>query len=100
MDVFGRNNVKLLVRGLLHCETEEECAAFLEDLMTTREILDISQRLAVAEMLHRGVTGSEISSTCGASSTTISRVNRSYLYGAGGYQTILKKLDDEVKTDD
>ena len=93
MDVFEQGNVKQLVQALLSCETEQECANFLEDLLTTREVLDISQRLKVAQLLRDGKTSGEISAACGASTTTISRVNRCYLYGAGGYGTVLERME-------
>ena len=92
MNVFESENSKLLIKALLSLETEEECAALLEDLMTTKEILDISQRVGVAKMLDKKEVYSKISKETGASSATISRVNRAYLYGAGGYKTVLDRI--------
>ena len=74
-------------------ESEEECKAFLEDIMTTKEILDISQRIVVAKMLSEQAVYNKIAEETGASTATISRVNRSYSYGTGAYKTVLERLD-------
>lgn len=92
MNIFDENHVKLFVDALLSLETEDECKAFLEDIMTSREILDISQRLGVAKMLREKEVYNKISKETGASSATISRVNRCCLYGAGGYKNVLDKI--------
>ena len=101
MDLFSHRGTDLLVRAFLSLETEEECRALLEDLLTTREVLDLSQRLLVARLLDRQMVYSEIVRETGASSATISRVNRCYTYGAGGYTTILPRIaeagDSEAK---
>ncbi|MBR6679719.1 MAG: hypothetical protein IKL59_00500 [Clostridia bacterium] len=88
---------KLLVDAILAIETEEECNAFLEDIMTRKEILDIAQRLMVAKMLSEQAVYNKIVEETGASTATISRVNRSYLYGAGGYDKIFCKIGDSKK---
>lgn len=85
----------LLFQAILALKNEEECAAFLEDLMTRKEISDIAQRLSVAKMLSEQAVYSKIVESTGASTATISRVNRAYHYGAGGYATILKRIDKE-----
>ena len=74
-------------------ENEEECKAFLEDIMTTKEILDISQRFTVAKMLSEQAVYNKIAEETGASTATISRVNRSYSYGTGAYKTVLDRLE-------
>ena len=94
MQIFDREDVLLLAQAFLSLQTEEECRAFLSDLMTTRELLDLSQRLQVARLLDSRMVYSEISRRTGASSATISRVNRCYAYGAGGYTTVLPRLND------
>ena len=86
---------RLLVRALTSIETEEECELFLEDLMTKKEMADISQRLLVAKMLSEQAVYNKIVEETGASTATISRVNRSYVYGTGGYSKILEKIDEE-----
>ena len=83
----------LLVRALLSLENEEECYQLLEDLLTIREIRDLSQRLEVAQMLKNKVTYAEIVAATGVSTATIGRVNRCLSYGAGGYELVLQKLD-------
>ena len=92
MDVFHSEGAALLIRAVLALETEEECRAFLEDLMTGKEIQDCSQRLLVASLLREGMVYSRIAGETGASSATISRVNRCFTYGAGGYQKVLDRL--------
>lgn len=82
----------LLVRALLSLENEEQCYQLLEDLLTIREVRDLSQRLEVAQMLKNKVTYTDIVATTGVSTATIGRVNRCLIYGAGGYELVLEKL--------
>ena len=91
MDLFSHRGTDLLVRAFLSLETEEECRALLEDLLTPREVLDLSQRLLVARLLDRQMVYSEIVRETGASSATISRVNRSLAFGHGGYQVFFER---------
>lgn len=93
MNIFEADHTELFVKAILTLKNEDEVKAFLEDIMTTKEILDISQRLGVAKMLKEKEVYSKISKETGASSATISRVNRCCLYGAGGYKTVLERLD-------
>ena len=79
---------------ILLLETEEECYRFFEDICTISEIRTIAQRLEVAKMLRKGVTYHEIAQRVGASTATISRVNRAFIYGSGGYQALLNRLDE------
>lgn len=95
MDVFHTEGSALLVQAILALETEEECRAFLEDLMTGKEIQDCSQRILVARMLREKLVYSRIARDTGASTATISRVNRSLNYGADGYDIIFQRLDQE-----
>ena len=87
----------MLVQAILALETEEECRAFLEDLMTGKEIQDCGQRLMVARLLSEQMVYSRIAEATGASSATISRVNRCYTYGTGGYRIVLDRLRGEEK---
>lgn len=80
-----------LVKALLSLESEDECYCFLEDLLTVRELRDLSQRLEVAFMLNDKATYNEIVEKTGVSTATIGRVNRALLYGAGGYEAIIAK---------
>lgn len=97
MDVFHGEGAALLVRAILALETEDECRAFLEDLMTGKEIQDCSQRILVAKLLREDLVYSRIAQVTGASSATISRVNRCCTYGAGGYGTVLGRLEKTEK---
>ncbi len=82
-----------LVRSMIALTDSDEAYRFFEDLFTIHELQAVAQRLAVARMLRRKVTYQEIAEETGASTATISRVNRCLTYGAGGYQMILDKLD-------
>ena len=94
MDTHHNEGYELLIKAIMSLKTEEECEKFLEDLMTRKEINDAAQRMLVAKMLSEQIVYSKIASETGASTATISRVNRSYLYGAGGYRTVLEKIEE------
>lgn len=81
-----------LFNAILKLETREECYTFFEDLCTINEILSLSQRLDVAKMLRDKKTYMEIAEKTGASTATISRVNRSLSYGNDGYEMIFNRL--------
>lgn len=82
-----------LFEAVLSLETKEECYDFFEDLCTVNELLSLSQRFEVASMLKNHKTYLEIAEKTGASTATISRVNRSLSYGNDGYQLILERLN-------
>ena len=84
----------VLVRALLSLNNEEEVYRVLEDLLTIREVGELSQRLEVARLLREGVTYAEIAAKTGASSATIGRVNRCLSYGADGYRRVLELLEE------
>ena len=92
MDFNENEAYRLLVKALLSLEDEKECDALLEDLLTKKEISDMAQRLLVAKRLSEQVVYSKIVEETGASTATISRVNRAYNYGAGGYATVLDRM--------
>ncbi|MCI5568588.1 MAG: YerC/YecD family TrpR-related protein [Candidatus Alectryocaccobium sp.] len=81
-----------LFDAILSLKNKEECYAFFEDVCTINEILSISQRFEVAKMLREGFTYLEISEKTGASTATISRVNRSLIYGSDGYDIVFKRI--------
>ena len=83
-----------VIPAILTLTTEEECAALFDDLCTVKEMQDLSQRLQVATMLNRGEKYQTIEQVTGASTATISRVNKCLVYGSGGYRTVLARLDD------
>jgi len=82
-----------LFKAILLLENTEECYNFFEDICTISEIKAMAQRLEVAKMLKEGYTYMDISEKTGASTATISRVNRSLNYGADGYRIVLERLD-------
>ncbi|SES88284.1 Trp operon repressor family [Natronincola peptidivorans] len=84
-----------LFEAILRLENVEECYRFFEDICTIKEIQSISQRLEVAKLLKEGRTYSEIEKVTGASTATISRVNRCLHYGADGYKLILQRLEEQ-----
>ena len=78
----------LLMKALLSLESTDEAYRFFEDLCTIAEIKSMAQRIEVAKMLREHATYQEIARQTGASSATISRVNRALLYGANGYTAV------------
>ena len=82
-----------LFDAVLCLETKEECYAFFEDLCTVNELLSLSQRYEVATMLKDGRTYLDIAEKTGASTATISRVNRSLNYGCDGYDMVFARLE-------
>ncbi|MBQ2890509.1 MAG: hypothetical protein IJE44_02545 [Clostridia bacterium] len=83
--------------AILSLKNIDECYSFFEDVCTIKELMDVSQRLEVAIMLNDGKSYQEISKTTGASTATISRVNKCLNYGPGGYKTVLDNLTGEGK---
>lgn len=88
-----------LFDAILNLKNSEECYMFFEDLCTINEILSLSQRFEVAKMLRDHKTYLEIAEKTGASTATISRVNRSLNYGNDGYDMIFERLGYEKKTE-
>ena len=84
-----------LYRAIVSIQSEEECRAFLEDLCTVSELKAMAQRMDVALLLDQGLIYSEILEKTGASSATISRVNRSLSYGCGGYNTVFGRMKEK-----
>lgn len=83
----------LLMKAILKLETVEDAYRFFEDICTIAEVKSMAQRLEVAVLLRDHVTYQEIARQTGASSATISRVNRALLYGADGYNRVLDSLE-------
>lgn len=82
-----------LFDAILLLENRDECYSFFEDLCTVNELLSLSQRFEVASMLKSGKTYMEIAEKTGASTATISRVNRSLNYGNDGYEMIFSRMN-------
>lgn len=83
-----------LFEAMLQLKNIDECYAFFDDLCTISEVQSLTQRLAVAKMLHEKKTYDTIQLETGASTATISRVRRCVDYGSGGYKKILNRLDE------
>ncbi len=81
-----------LFQAVLTLETTEDCYRFFEDVCTINEILSMAQRYEVASMLMEKKTYQAIAKETGASTATISRVNRSLVYGSDGYDLVMKRL--------
>ena len=84
-----------LYKAIMTLETEEECYNFFQDLCTVSELRSMEQRYEVATLLNDGMIYNDIRERTGASSATISRVNRSLIYGSGGYESVLEKMKEQ-----
>lgn len=89
------DNMNRLMDGILTLKNREEAYRFFEDLCTVNELVSLSQRFEVAGMLREDNTYLDIAEKTGASTATISRVNRSLNYGDDGYDLVLKRLAEE-----
>ena len=85
----------LFFKGILELKNIDECYKFFEDVATINEIKALAQRLHVAKLLKHKKTYSEIAEITGASTATISRINKCLNYGSDGYNLVLERLDDE-----
>ena len=90
-----RTEVDHLFEAILTLKDKEECYTFFEDVCTINELLSISQRYEVAKLLREGQTYLDISNATGASTATISRVNRSLNYGNDGYDLVLERVHEK-----
>ena len=93
MNKLHNKSTDLLFKSILTLETIDECYAFFEDICTVKEILSIAQRVTVAQMLREGKVYSDIVAETGASTATISRVNRSLNYGNDGYGIVFDRIE-------
>ena len=93
---MGKNvhtpEIKRLLEGIMCLESVEECYAFFEDLCTVNELVALGQRFEVANMLKEHRTYNEVAEATGASTATISRVNRCLNYGTDGYDLVIDRL--------
>lgn len=101
---MGKNvhtpEVERLLKGITCLNTVEECYAFFEDLCTINELLSLGQRFEVANMLREHRTYNEVAEETGASTATISRVNRCLNYGSDGYDLVIQRLREIEKTEE
>ena len=81
-----------MYKAILTLETVEECVRFFDDLCSVSELKAMEQRFQVAELLNQGMVYNDILEQTGASSATISRVNRSLQYGADGYEIVFNRM--------
>ncbi|MBP3543704.1 MAG: TrpR YerC/YecD [Lachnospiraceae bacterium] len=84
-----------LFEAILCLQNAEECYSFFEDICTVNELLSLSQRYEVARMLRNHNTYLEIAEKTGASTATISRVNRSLNYGSDGYDMVFSRIEEK-----
>ena len=84
-----------MYEAILSLKTVEECMTFFDDLCTVTELMALEQRYQVASCLHNGMIYNDILAETGASSATISRVNRSLQYGKGGYAIVFGRLENK-----
>ena len=84
-----------LFQAILSLQDMDECYTFFEDVCTINELLSLSQRFEVARMLRQKKTYLEISEKTGASTATISRVNRSLTYGNDGYEMVFNRIGEK-----
>lgn len=90
MEKFSIEKYDELFEAILKLKSLEDCQLFFEDVCTIKELEAISQRLEVAKMLMDGKNYGEVSRATGASTATISRVNKCITYGKGGYEIVIK----------
>lgn len=94
-NIMDSPEIEELFQTMLMLETADECRSFFEDLCTVKELRDMAQRLHAAKMLLAGATYEQIQQQVEISTATISRVNRCIQYGAGGYETMLGRLEEK-----
>lgn len=88
-------NIEFLFKAIMKLENIDECYDFFEDLCTVQELRTLSQRIVVAKMLSKKSVYTDIVNETGASTATISRVNRSLQYGCDGYDKIFARLESD-----
>ncbi len=91
MENFDIKKFDGLFEAILKLKSTDECRRFFEDVCTIKELEDISQRLEVAKLLSEGNNYQEVSKATGASTATISRVNKCLQYGKNGYKIVLDR---------
>ena len=92
-----KNDLDMLFKAILELENIDECYKFFEDIATITELKAISQRIQVAKMLKEKRVYTEIAEATGASTATISRVNKCLNYGQGGYNIVLDRINSKEK---
>ena len=95
MEKIHTPEVDALFDAILSLDSREECYKFFEDALTTKEILDIAQRLKAAKMLKCGSSYTEVIAATGMSTATISRVSKALEKGAGGYKIVMERVEEK-----
>lgn len=83
-----------MYKAILSLKNIDECVRFFDDLCTVSELMAMEQRYQVAKCLNKGMIYNDILAETGASSATISRVNRSLQYGSGGYAIVFERMKE------
>ena len=91
MEKFSIDAFDVFFNAVLKLKSVDECRKFFEDVCTIKELQDVSQRLEVAQLLKDGKNYQEVSKITGASTATISRVNKCLNFGSGGYNLVISK---------
>ncbi|MBQ8427201.1 MAG: hypothetical protein IJX16_05535 [Clostridia bacterium] len=99
MEKFSISMFEEFFNAVLELKTVKDCEKFFEDLCTIKELMDMKQRLEVASLLKEGKNYQEVCKKTGASTATISRVNKCLMYGKGGYSLVLGKGAENKKAD-
>ncbi|MDU4882541.1 MAG: YerC/YecD family TrpR-related protein [Clostridium celatum] len=94
-DLEFKNDLDMLFKAILELQNIEECYKFFEDIATITELKAISQRIQVAKMLKEKKVYTEIAEATGASTATISRVNKCLNYGQDGYNIVLDRINSK-----
>ena len=100
MKNYDNESTRRLLNALTTLKTEEEFRAFLEDVCTIKEIVDMAQRFDTALLLDNGYNYQQIGEKVGISTATISRVSRCLNYGSGGYRTVIDRVKGDVNVDE
>ena len=95
MSALQTPEIQALFRAISLLQSSEECEAFFEDVCTVKELQAMAQRLEVARQLTAGKNYNAVCADTGASTATISRVNRCLQYGGGGYRTVLERMEED-----
>lgn len=95
MSALQTPEMQALFRAIASLQSAQECEAFFEDICTVKELQSMAQRLEVARQLDAGKNYNSVCADTGASTATISRVNRCLMYGGGGYRRVLDRMKGE-----
>ena len=97
MGIPHSKDMDFFFKAVLSLGNIDDCYKFFEDICTIKEMQDLAQRMDVARLLAEGKVYSEIAKITGASSATISRVNKCLMYGNNGYKTVIDRIKNEEK---